>query len=82
MRNLLGMDIASEGDWLCEMLVDPRDTSRKVQVGYLSGNTWLDMNSSGYASTSHFAPRLTSVSDGYVSLSAIGVAFTGTADEK
>jgi hypothetical protein len=82
MRNLEGMDIASEGDWLCELLVDPRDTSRKVQVGYLSGNTWLNMNSAGYASTSHFAPRLTSVSDGYVSLSAISVSFTGTADEK
>lgn len=81
-RSLLGMDIAAEGDWLCELLVDPTDLSRKVQVGYLSGNTWLDMNSAGYASTSLVAPRLTSISDGYVSLSAIGVSFTGVSDEK
>ncbi len=40
------------------------------------------MNSAGYASTSLVAPRLTSISDGYVSLSAIGVSFTGVSDEK
>ena len=81
-RSLLGMDIAAEGDWLCELLVDPRDLTRKVQVGYLSGNTWMDINSSGYASTSMVAPRLTSISDKYVSLSGIGVSFTGVSDEK
>lgn len=81
VQSLLGMDIAGTGEWLCELLVDPRDLTRKVQVGYLRGHTWLDLNAAAFAQTSQIAPRLVSLSDDFVSLSGIGVNFTGKSHE-
>lgn len=77
MESLLGMDIAAEGEWKCELLVDPRNLERKVQVGYLSGHTWHDLNAAAFALTGSVAPRLTSLTDDFASISAIGVSFTG-----
>lgn len=82
IRRLLGMDIMAEGEWFCELLVDARDTARKIQVGYLNGRTWLDMNTGAFGQTSHIAPVLTSVSDGFVSLSMIGISFEGDTHEQ
>lgn len=81
LRSITGMDIAAEGDWLVEVLVDPRDTTRKVQVGYLRGHTWQNLNAAAFANCMMFAPRLVSLSDDFVSLSAVGVSFLGETSE-
>jgi len=80
-RSITSMDIAARGEWRCEMLVDPRDETRKIQVGYLNGHTWHNMDAAGFAECTHFAPRLTSLSDSFASLSAIGISFLGTTRE-
>lgn len=76
-----GIDISSEGDWDVSMLVDPRNLSRSVNIGTLSGVTTNDLGAAGFADTTHIAPKLINRSSGYASLSQVMVTFQGTSEK-
>lgn len=76
-----GIDIASEGDWDVSLLVDPRDLTREVNIGTLSGVTTNDLGSAGAAVTTHVAPRLINRSSGYASISQVMITFQGTGEK-
>jgi hypothetical protein len=80
-KQIQGIDISSEGSWYCEALIDPRDLNNKMIFGSIDGVTWDLPSNAGFAYPTHIAPSFTSTSDGYCSLSTIGITFEG-GDEK
>lgn len=80
-KAIQSFDLSSVGTWNCECLIDPRDLNNKMILGSIEGVTWDLLSTSAFANPTHFAPRFTSTSDGYCSISTIGITYEG-GDEK
>lgn len=80
-KSVQGIDVSSIGSWYCEALIDPRDLNNKLIFGSIDGVTWDLPANAGYAYPTHIAPVFTSTSNGYCSLSTIGITYEG-GDEK
>lgn len=77
-RKLLqGFDMACEGEWLVEVLIDPNDTTKKVTVGRIDAVTYHKPAINLPEKTSHIAFRFTADKAGYASLSSLAVHFEG-----
>lgn len=74
-KQVTGCDIAAQGVWDVEFLVDPSDLTQKVSVGEMDGFTFLDANTGALGYTTHIAPRLVHRGAGYASLSSVAVYF-------
>jgi hypothetical protein len=72
---LTGMDAALEGIWRVEVLTDPRNEARRVQVGTLTATTYMGARIPLSGRTTHFAPRLTADADGPASLSNLCIHY-------
>lgn len=57
-KNLIGFDMASTGTWEVSILVDPNDTSKRLDVGTIHKITYpLGRASAVYPQATHFAVR-------------------------
>jgi hypothetical protein len=79
-KQLRGIDIASSGTWEVNLLVDPRDETRMVRLGRLSGITYQDLFAMGSAYTPYLAPEFVSDDNTPCSLSYITMYFEGGSD--
>ena len=75
-KQLHGIDIAAEGRWTMDVLVDPNDLTQKVQYGEIDGWSFMSEEIAGEASATHFAPKLTRSLTGPASVSAVAVYYT------
>jgi hypothetical protein len=75
LKYLVGFDIDCTNEWLCEVLVDPNDTTKVVQAGIISGCTYhlKRITLPGY--TSHIAFRFTCFKAGYASISSLAIHY-------
>jgi hypothetical protein len=76
-KQVVGADIGASGTWDVVALVDPRDETRKIQMGLLDGVTYQDLGTVGGAYTPFYALELTSSEAGLVSLSNMVLYYNG-----
>jgi hypothetical protein len=72
-KQLQGFDMAAVNTWHIKVLLDPNNTERYVDGGYIDGTTY---NRDAYklvGQTSHFALRMTCDAAGFASLSSTAV---------
>lgn len=81
-KQVKGMDIAATGTWNCKLLINPNDENDTVDVGDMPGVTWSEEGIAVPAHCTHVAPTLTNTSDGYASISQIGIHTDGVAETK
>jgi len=72
-KELLGFDMASQGVWKIEVLIDPDDKTKLVNAGYLYDTTYQRLSMGLVGHTSHFSLRFTCQSEGFASLSSTAV---------
>jgi hypothetical protein len=68
-----GIDIAAQGAWNVRLLVNPEDENDWVDVGDISGTTFLQPNIAAVGHSSYIAPRLVNQAPGYASISQLGI---------
>lgn len=73
-----GFDMASTGTWKVEMLIDPNDETKKIEVARPTGVTYALPDIAGIAETPMFALDLTCTSAGFASVSNIVAHFEAT----
>ena len=71
------MDIASQGQWHCKVLVNPNNEAEYIDLGLLEGVTFPEEGIAVSAHTTHIAPVLTHQGSGFASLSQIAVHTDG-----
>jgi hypothetical protein len=74
-KSLRGFDADLTGRWDVQVLVDPRDTSRYVDVGRFEGITYLDGNAGMPVRTTMAAPKFVCTASGYARISNFAVHF-------
>ena len=72
-KNLSGFDLGCEGTWLCELLVNPADTTQKLTIGTVVDTTFFNSDDSLGAETTHFAPQMTCSAAGYAAVYNLAV---------
>jgi hypothetical protein len=75
-KNLLGFDMAGQGVWEVSILIDPNDTSVRMDVGTLDKITYpLGRAAAGYPQLTHFAVRAVCRKAGYASISNMAIHY-------
>lgn len=74
-KNLMGMDMAGEGDWLVKAYIDPNDETKYVTVGTVNKITYPGEDIALPGHTSHVALRFQSVSEGKCTLSSFALHY-------
>lgn len=74
-KEMQGINFDSEGTWDVSLLMDPRDLTQRVEIGEITGFTYVTECVDAIGDTTHFAPRLISDDDGRVSLSNVAVHY-------
>lgn len=74
-KEMAGINFDSEGTWDVSLLIDPRDLTQRVEIGEITGFTYVDDCIDAIGDTTHFAPRLISDDPGKVTLSNIAVHY-------
>lgn len=72
-KNITGLDIAAQGDWDCEILINPRDEAEFIKVGALSGVTFNQQDTGALGHVTHIAPVLRHQGAGKASVSQITI---------
>lgn len=73
IENMLGFDMASQGEWLVKALVDPTNENAYLTVGTIDGITYADSAISFPGRTTHVAFNMTCASAGFASISNLTV---------
>lgn len=76
-KNLMGFDLACEGVWNVEFLVDPTDETVKLDIGTFAGTTYYDLRDAAIGDVTHVALDLTSTAGGYASISNLCIHYDG-----
>jgi hypothetical protein len=80
-KNFEGFDLACEGTWLVEFLVDPKADAEgeriALEIGTFHGTTYYDLREAGLGDFTHVAVELTSTAGGYASISNLCVHYEG-----
>lgn len=75
MKMLTGFDMASEGVWAVNVLVDPNNENAKVRAGNISRITYGDQNCTLPGRCTHLALEFTCASAGAASISNVCVRY-------
>lgn len=75
MKNVRGFDVACDGEWQVNLLVDPLDESKSVNIGKVTGYTYSDANITVPGRGSRFAVNMTSTKGGLASVSDLTIYF-------
>jgi hypothetical protein len=68
-----GIDIAAQGAWNVRLLVNPEDENDWIDVGDISGVTFIQENIGAVGHSTYIAPRLVNQAPGYASISQLGI---------
>lgn len=74
-KMLTGFDIACTGEWRVQLLIDPNDESKKIDLGVYNGVTYPDPDVGIIGESSHFALEFTCVSDGDARISSFALHY-------
>lgn len=74
-KDLFGFDIACEGEWRVNLLIDPNNTGKHVPLGVYHQATYHQPGNAAFAHTSHFALQLTCRSAGRAALESLAVHY-------
>lgn len=77
-KRWLGLDMAATGTWKVEMLIDPNDVTKTIEVARPTGVTYALPDIAGIAETPMFALDLTCISAGAASISNLVAHFEAT----
>lgn len=72
-KQIKGFDIAASGTWDVKILVDPRDETQYLDVGEISGHTFVEPNIAVDGHTTMFAPVMVNEAAGYASISQFAI---------
>jgi hypothetical protein len=81
MRDIGGVDIAAEGRWKVEFLINPRNLTDVVHGGSLDGVTYNLENIGMVGATSHVSVRLTRAEASAASVSNVAIHWAGSDSE-
>lgn len=76
-KQLHGIDIAAEGAWEVNLLVNPNDLTRMVRYGTLHGVTYLDELACGAAHAPYFAPEFSTTDASAATISSLAMYVDG-----
>ena len=72
-KQLTGIDIGATGEWAAKVLVNPNDENDFVDLGTISGCTFLDPNTAGVGHVTHMAPEFINEAAGPASISRFAI---------
>lgn len=76
-KTVKGLDVACEGEWDMQVLVNPRDEDEYVDGGTLDGFSFNEQNMGALGHATHVAPVLVHEAPGAASLSQIAIHYDG-----
>jgi hypothetical protein len=74
---MLAFDMACSNEWHAELLVDPNDETKIVDIGRPTATTYGRPDVAAVGRTTHFALRLTCAGEGFGSVSSLVFTFQG-----
>lgn len=74
-KRIKGIDVICGGEWTVQLLLDPKDETKMTAPLVVSGPTGLIGQLAVEAETTHFAPVLTSIAGGKLTLSSVLIHF-------
>ena len=77
VKQFTGIDIGGANVWHLVALVDPKNETSEIDLGYLVDATYADENAEALGETSHMALRLTCSAAGFAGLSNMALHHTG-----
>lgn len=80
-KTITAYDLAVTGTWLVELLVDPRNESRKVTLGTISETTYPAKVHAASAEGTHFAPRMVCTTPGAATITNLALHLEEDEDE-
>lgn len=72
-KQIKGFDIAANGEWQCKLLVNPEDVNDFIDIGTLSGNTFIQEDIGAVGHSTYVAPLFTHRGSGAASISQFAI---------
>lgn len=77
VKQFTGIDIGGTNLWRLTALVNPKDESETIDLGFMDGATYADENAEAIGETSHMAVKLVCSAAGFAGLSNMAFHHTG-----